>query len=57
MKESKTGSKFYEDKGLKRATGFIKPSSVQLYKKAAQKRRWSLVKFYSYWLTIKAPKG
>lgn len=57
MKEVKIGSKFYEGKGLKRTTGYIKPSSVRLYKKAAAKRGWSLVKFVSYWLTVKAPKG
>lgn len=57
MKEPKVGDKFYEGKGLKRARGFIKPSSVRLYKKAAKKRGWSLVQMYSYWLEKNKPKG
>mgnify|MGYP003474066507 CR=1 FL=1 len=55
MKEPKTGSKFYENKGLKRVTGFIKPSSVRRYKAAALKRGWSLVQYVSYRLEKDKP--
>lgn len=56
-KEPKLGDNFYEDKGRKKLTGYVKPSSVRLYRKAAKRRGWSMTQYVSYWLTIKAPKG
>jgi len=57
MKEYPSGSRLYENKGLKRLPNFVRKSVVKKYKKAANKRGWSLVKFVSYWLSKCAPKG
>ena len=56
MKEYPSGSARYESKGLKRLPNFVKKSVKAKYKKAADKRGWSLVKFCSWYFTKAAPK-